>query len=124
MLKKMALIFLIWILMIQSTTFQNISKKKRETKAQIPIKILVKTLRYSIQTSKITIFYFSLSSFSLLLEYILDEVCKERFLQLMDSFLKKLVYMEDPSHSSCKLIQWLCYFDPTRYAIPTIEHII
>ncbi|KAL4508332.1 hypothetical protein ABPG72_003636 [Tetrahymena utriculariae] len=55
-------------------------------------------------------------------EFILDETCKERFLGIMDKFLKKLIYMEDGSHSSCKILHWLCYFEPHRYAIPVIEH--
>lgn len=42
----------------------------------------------------------------------------------MDKFLKKLIYMEDGSHSSCKTLLWLCYFEPQRYVVPTIEHCI
>ena len=42
----------------------------------------------------------------------------------MDKFLKKIVYMEDSSHSSCKILMWLSYFDPQRYVIPIIEHAI
>lgn len=58
------------------------------------------------------------------IEFVLDDVCKERFFSLMDKFLKKIVYMEDGSHSSCKTLMWLSYFDPSRYVVPIIEHAI